>query len=85
MRRFISALLMISMLTACFGFAVPSAAEAVPADAVVVDLNLTAPNGTLTDIKVGDKTIKTERNMNIDYKINQANTKKKDKTRETEL
>ena len=32
-----------------------------------------------------DKTIKTERNMNIDYKINQANTKKKDKTRETEL
>ena len=32
-----------------------------------------------------DRTIKTERSMNIDYKINQANTKKKDKTRETEL
>ena len=55
MKRFISALLMLSMLTACFGFAVPASAEAVPADTVVVDLNLSGANGTMTEIKVGDK------------------------------
>ncbi len=55
MKRFISALLLLSMLTASFGFAIPAAAEPVPADTVVVDLSLTAAEGTLTDITIGDK------------------------------
>ncbi|MBQ1196727.1 MAG: hypothetical protein IIX44_10830 [Clostridia bacterium] len=56
MKRIISALLLLSMLTASFGFAIPAAAEVVPADTVVVDLALSAAAGTATDIKVGDKT-----------------------------
>ena len=55
MKRLISALLMLSMLTALVPLAVPVSAEAVPADTVVVDLSLSAAAGSAADITVGDK------------------------------
>ncbi len=54
MKRLISVFLLLSMLSAGFGFAIPAAAEALPADTVVVDASLTGADGTAADVKVGD-------------------------------
>ena len=58
MKRSISIMLIIAMISALFTFAVPAsaAAEVIPADTVAVDLNLSGDNGAPADIKIGDKT-----------------------------
>ncbi len=55
MKRFISAILITSLLLALFPFALNVSADNLPGDTVVVDLSLTAADGTATDIVIGDK------------------------------
>ncbi len=55
MKRLISAILTTSLLLALFPFALNVSADNLPDDTVVVDLSLTAADGTATDIVIGDK------------------------------
>ena len=55
MKRLISTILTASFLLALFPFALNVSADNLPADTVVVDLSLTAADGTATDIVIGGK------------------------------
>ena len=56
MKRSISILLVISMISAFFTFSVSASVEVIPADTVAVDLKLSGDKGAPADIKIGDKT-----------------------------
>ncbi len=59
MKRFISLVISLTMLTAMFTFAVPASAEALPANTVITDQSLSGAEGTAVEIKIGEKTYST--------------------------
>ena len=55
MKRSISILLCLAMLSTFFTFAIPASAEILSSDTVVVSASLAGENGALEEVAIGDK------------------------------